>query len=157
MNTVRVGLCLVLVLGLVSGCAKKGQAPAKVSGVVEYKNKPVPGGNIIFHSDMGNYRSSLSPDGTYEIVDLPVGEMVVTVETDSANPEKKAPAYSPQADKMYAERMAAERKAGSPVGPGGPPPVQYVKIPAKYSNAKTSTLTATLAAGRQVKNFTLTD
>jgi hypothetical protein len=36
-------------------------------------------------------------------------------------------------------------------------PQTYLKIPAKYANTRTSPLTMTIVAGRQVKEFDLTD
>jgi hypothetical protein len=156
MSKFRLGLLVALVLGLVAGCAKNPQAPAKVSGSVTYKGNPVTAGNVTFHSqDKGSYNTSLSPDGTYKITDVPKGELVVTVETESANPDKKTPDYGRgKGSKMYAERMAKEKAMGSPMGqPAG----KYLKIPAKYATPKDSPLKVTLEAGKQVKDFELTD
>src|SRR4051812_14883480 len=111
MMSYRLALVVALALGLVAGCVKNRQAPAKVSGSVTYKGNPVPAGNIAFHSDKGTYRASLGEDGTYEIADVPIGELVVTVETGSYDPNKKAPDYGGgKGSKMYAQRIAAEQK-----------------------------------------------
>jgi hypothetical protein len=156
MTKFRLGLLVALFLSLVAGCAKNKRAPATVSGTVTYKGQAVTAGNVTFHSqDMGSYNTSLAPDGTYQIVDVPKGELVVTVETESANPDKKTPDYGRgKGSKMYAERMAMEKKMGSPLGqPAG----KYLKIPAKYATPKDSPLKVTLEAGKQVKDFELTD
>jgi hypothetical protein len=157
-NRFRIGLCFVLLLGLTAGCVHKNpSAPGTVSGKVTSGGKVVPAGNIAFHHpDKGTYRSTLDSDGTYAITDLPTGELVVTVETESVNPGKKAPTYGgDKGSKMYQERLAAEQKKG--MAAARTPPQTYVKIPAKYANSKTSPLKATIVAGRQVKEFDLTD
>jgi hypothetical protein len=158
MLKVRRGLSVALLLGVIAGCSSGNpQVPSKVSGMVTYKNAPVTAGTIVFHPESGApYGCPLAADGTYEIVDLPSGSLVVTIETESANPTQKVPEYGGgKGSKDYAERMKAEKALGMPVkeGTGG----QYRKIPPKYANPKTSPLTVTLEAGRQVENFTLTD
>jgi hypothetical protein len=88
--------------------------------------------------------------------------MKVTVETESLNPEKAAPAYpraGGAAASMDAQRLAAERKMGMK---GGPPTkeelaAKYVKIPKDYSDPKKTKLSATLKRGKQTENFDLTD
>ena len=49
------------------------------------------------------------------------------------------------------------RAQQQPEGEVEKPQVHYVKIPEKYNNHKTSPLTVTLSAGRQVHNIDLTD
>ncbi len=158
MFKLRLGLLVAVFLALVAACSSRNpQAPGKISGHVTYKGSPVPAGSIAFHSSEGKgvYGCPLGSDGAYEILDLPAGAMVVTVETDSVNP-KKAPDY-PGAKKagkgaqLDAERLAAEGKGKQ--APSGP----YVKIPAKYGDPKTSPLNVTIEAGKQVKEFELTD
>jgi len=55
---------------------------------------------------------------------------------------------------MYNERMEAEKQMGAPVRQS---PAQYVKIPAKYADPKTSPLQVTLEKGKQSMDFNLTD
>src|SRR2546421_12867772 len=75
---------LCLALALVFGCSKRNpNAPASVNGKVTYKGAAVPAGTITFNAKAGKYTTSLSTDGTYSSSDLPIGEMVVTVETES--------------------------------------------------------------------------
>jgi hypothetical protein len=158
MLKLRLGLYLALSLGLVAGCSsgKNPEAPARVSGVVTYQGKPLPGGMIAFHpAGKAPYSSAIGADGTYEVVDLPAGEMAVTVETESVNPDRKSQTYGGAiGERMKAERLKAEGKAGTmPQQPTG----RYRKIPSQYANAKTSPLTLTLEAGRQVKPIELKD
>jgi len=154
----RLGLLSALVLGLIAGCGTTSQAPARVSGTITYQGKPVKAGSIAFHMDKGTYSSALSATGTYQIVDLPVGSATVSIETESQNPDKKTPAYGGgMGPKMDPGKMAG----GVPAGAGGKSKEEmaalYVKIPAKYADPKTSTLTVNLERGSQVKNFELTD
>jgi hypothetical protein len=145
---------LVILAVAVLGCSKNSIAPAKVSGSVSYKGQPIKGGTMQFHGPDGvAYNALLSSDGTYTATDIPEGELVVTIETESANPAKKTAAQGPDA----AKRMSGGQKA--PEGRGsGPDPVQfYTKIPAKFANAKTSPITVTVKSGRQVKDIELTD
>jgi hypothetical protein len=155
------GLCVALSLGLTAGCnsSRNPTAPASISGRVTYNNKPVRGGTIVFHAKegKGSYRSALAADGTYEITDLPTGPMVITVETESLNPQKKGQSYGggkgAKVDQEYAEAM---RKMGAPVGQATTRG-EYVRIPEKYSNPRTSPLSMTLEEGRNVKEWSLTD
>lgn len=150
------GLCVVLFLGLLVGCnSSSPHAPAKVSGQVKYKGEVLKGGSIAFHVEKGpTYSSSIGQDGTYEVIDLPEGNLVVTVETESVNTNAKPPTYGgDKGAKLAAERMAKEGRGGPSKMPEG----LYRKIPSKYNNSKTSPLSVTLAAGRQIHEFDLKD
>src|SRR5437868_4614763 len=111
MRTVRFGLFAALVLALAAGC-RSSPNPGKVSGRVTYKGAPLKGGEVLFHSaGQGSYRGSINQDGTYEITDVPVGEMTVTVDTEFLNPDKKVQTPGgARGAAMANERLAAERK-----------------------------------------------
>ena len=152
MFKLRLLIATSLIVALV-GCSTNKSAPAKVSGSIAYKGQPIKAGTMQFHTPDGTaYDAQISPDGTYAATDIPEGEMVVTVETESINPDKKA-ATGKDAEKR------GKMMQSPPGGVGGAPtPTQhYIKIPSKYANSKTSPLTVTLTAGRQVQNFDLTD
>jgi hypothetical protein len=156
------GLCVALSLGLLTGCSssKNTSAPASVSGKVLYNNQPLKGGTVVFHAKegKGSYRSALDDNGTYAITDLPVGEMVVTVETESVNPKKKTQGYGGgKGAKVDSEYAAAMAKMGGPAKGAAAPTGEYRRIPDKYNNPKTSPLSMTLESGRNVKEWTLTD
>ena len=55
----------------------------------------------------------------------------------------------------------SQARPDQPGGAGAAPPEKpsdhYIKIPAKYSNPKTSTYTVAVKPGRQVINIDLTD
>ncbi len=130
-------LFVVLAAGLfvpLSGC---GGGVANVSGEVKFEGQPLQNGRVTFVCSGGN-RPSLSADikeGRYEIANVPAGPVEVIVET-----------FNRRADPV----------------PGGPPPApvpkdyKYVKIPARYSNAKESGLGFEAVNGDQAKNFDLT-
>ena len=159
-------LTLSLFLVVVFGCEQgNSNAPAKVSGKVTYKGQPVPAGVVTFHpkTESPFAAASLNEDGSYTITEAPAGEFTVTVETESINPDHKTPTYGPPG-------AGAGAGAGAPAGEGAgalPPgftdlrkttaPRKYVKIPEKYSDPKTSSLSAKLSAGKQVKDFSLDD
>jgi hypothetical protein len=156
----RLGLLSILVLALAAGCGPRSRTPAKIAGKVTYKGQPVKAGNITFHTNDGDYPSTLNADGGYEITDVAAGPATVTIETESANPDKKTPTYGGQAGRspaMDPSKMAG----GAPAGVGGPSKeelaARYVKIPPKFKDATTSGLTVTLVAGRQTQNFDLND
>jgi hypothetical protein len=137
------------------GCAGgNAQVPAKVSGSISYNGQPIKGGSLAFVTADGvSYGGSIASDGTYSATDLPVGEMVVVVDTEGNNPAKKG------AQGGDAGRRNAVQQQQPPPGMGGAPEpsTYYIKIPSKYSNAKTSPLAIKLSAGRNVHNLELKD
>jgi hypothetical protein len=142
-----------LIVSLALGCAPNSQAPAKLSGSVSYKGQPIKAGTMRFHTAEGvGYDAQISPDGTYTATDIPEGDLVITVETESINPNRKG-----------GTGKDAEKRANTtqppPAGMSGPadPSVYYIKVPAKYANPKTSPLSVPVKAGRQVHNVELTD
>jgi hypothetical protein len=155
MTRVRVLFGASLIFAVAAfGCAKNPHAPAKVSGSVSYKGNPVKGGTIQFYgSDGAAYSCQISPDATYSVTDIPEGELVVTVETESINPARKAAVGG----KDYERRMSTMQP---PPPDRAPPPASqlqgfYVKIPEKYGNSKTSPVTVVIKSGRQVRDIEL--
>jgi hypothetical protein len=167
MFRLRCGLLLLLLCGLLLGCGPRTQTGGKARGIVRYHGQPLQGGNLIFHSDKGSYHATIAQDGTgyYEVVDLPPGDLDVTVETEFLNPGTGGGAAAAQmakkgekVDKEYAAGMAKMK------GSAAPAPVnkeelakRYTKIPAKYSKRGTSKLNVTVASGWNDKDFDLTD
>jgi len=150
---VSVGVLLIVCAAL--GCSQNKLAPARVSGSISYKGTPIKAGTMQFCTSEGAaYNAQISSDGTYTATDLPEGEMVVTVDLEGINPEKKA-----HTGKDAEKRMKMVSQQPPPgVATSAPMPTQfYMKLPAKYANPKTSPLTVTLTKGRQVHNFDLTD
>jgi hypothetical protein len=162
---VRLLLVWPLLAAIALGCGKGSpQAPAKVSGSIKYKNAPVTGGTITFYAKAGGvYNATISPEGTYTIGDLPVGDMEVSVETESINPKKKKPEYTggTGGPKFGPRPSFKDKPAQASPAPEGITPVgsvgTYVRIPPKYADHKQSGLTATLSAGSNTKDFDLVD
>jgi hypothetical protein len=157
----RIVLSGPLFLVLVLGCSRSS-TPAKVSGKVTYKGEVVSGGLITFHNENGGiYSYNLKfEDGTYSGADLPLGEMVVTIDTEALNPEgRQKREYKGGKDKMGAdpnEYKAKMQKMGKV--PEGPVAVgKYVKLPAKYNDPKKSPLKVTLVKGQNKNDFDLAD
>jgi hypothetical protein len=166
----RLLAALFLVCGLLLvGCKKTNPyAPARLSGKVTYGGALVTAGTIVFHtSDGGSIPAMIGSDGSYG-AELPVGEVVVTIETESVNPNRKVPVY----DAKSAGSGGFGKLYGKPSGGSGPGRKKsedstpqgattnselYVKIPARYADKAKSGLTLTLTAGNQKKDFELTD
>jgi hypothetical protein len=133
--------CVPLVVG--PGCGSnsppvgKNAVPVgKVTGKVLYNGNPLGGGSVTFHSPKsGSYRAEIKPEGTYELSGLPLEEMTVTVETETAKdlrPGGAASVHPPYADRIV-----------------------YVPIPRKYADAETSGLKYAVAQGEQTHDFRL--
>jgi hypothetical protein len=150
---------VALLLSLAACGPKNRQAPARVSGMVTYKGEALKAGSISFFSldEKGQYNSTIGPDGTYEISDVPVGTYDVAVETESLNPGNKPPVYGGARGAQLAGQQAKAMGMGT-ASPNSPELAgRYKPIPKKYANRKTSGLSATLTGGRQTKSFDLTD
>jgi len=132
------------------GCGDKNpNAPAVVSGSVKYKGEVLKAGTVTFHSDKGVYPAPINSDGTFINRDVPVGECVITVETESLNPNKKKETYGGERAKgMQEQKPPAGSSTGSEF---------YVQIPKKYGDPKESPLKLTVKRGKQEQNFDLTD
>jgi len=161
----RLGLSAAFLTVLVVGCGTENPVPAKVRGVVRYNGKPLHGGNVIFHSsDKGSYNATIAQDGSgnYEAVDLPTGELQVSVVTEFLNPNPKGGSakFAKAASKIDAEYAAGMTKmkaaAGAPVS-SAELAARYTKIPDKYGNKDTSGLVVTLERGKNEFDFDLKD
>jgi len=120
---------------------------------------------MFFHQPDKAFPATVQADGSYAASGLPAGEFKVTIDTRSL---KKA--VSPEnMTKQIQEEAAKQGKTMPASGAGGFTKDQaqqakgaasapsYVAIPEKYADPKTSPLTATITAGSQSKDFTLTD
>jgi hypothetical protein len=142
-----------------------------LSGKITYGGNAVTAGSLMFYTaNSGVYPAVISSDGTYSATDLPAGDLVVTIETESANPNVKKVDYKggagpgagmyPGAPKPGAG--AGPKGGGQPVSPAGEGSPQvsagpYVKIPAKYSDKNKSGLTVKLSPGKNTQDFDLKD
>ena len=145
---IGLGACISLV-----GCAKNPHAPASISGKISINGQPIKGGTMQFHTKQGTaYDASINNDGTYSATDIPEGELIITVETESISPQKKAPKGA-----EATKRSKAGIVQPPPAGMAGPPDLStlYVKVPDDYAKPNTSPLSVTVKSGRQVHNVEL--
>jgi hypothetical protein len=116
------------------GCGSQ----AVVTGKITYKKEPLTTGEVSFIASDGKSRSGLiSPDGTYKIVDAPLGSVVIVV---------------------VAKQLAGKVEKGDPLSAkpkGGRAAQMKSAIPEKYNDPKTSGLTYTVTSGRQTRDIDL--
>jgi hypothetical protein len=158
MTSRRLSLVAPLFLVLVLGCDKGNpNAPASVNGKVKYKDNLVTAGTVTFHPSEGGafFRCIIKPDGTYSQTDLTTGDMVVTIETDSANKDRTMPTYGGGRGKLG---QGQPQQAQSPVPKGARQDGgEYVRIPKKYAKKELSGLTRKVEKGKNTFDFELTD
>ncbi len=130
---------------------KETKTGNEVVGKVTYKGKPLAGGTVVLHPAKGKrVVGHIMVDGTYLIKNVPVGEMVVTIETESvrAKPGKgPIPKIQPKEKKTEPKdkKLPDEAKAAA----------RYVAIPRIYGDVKTSPLRYTVQSGKQTLNLEL--
>jgi hypothetical protein len=130
---VRLG-CLAVVLLLAGGC---GGGRGSLSGKVSSRGKLVSSGSVLVQASDGTTQSVvIQEDGTYTIPDLPVG--VVLLAVNSPNPQTSPPVV----DKF---------------GPRKPPPAnpKWFPIPEQYGDPSSSGLTHTLHRGANTYDIEL--
>jgi hypothetical protein len=156
----RILIAIPLLLTLTVGCEKNPNAPSGVSGKVTYKGEVVPAGTITFHAPKGGIFSYSLTDGKYSGSQLPAEEMIVTIETESLNPNVTKPTYgmggnkagAPDQQRAKMEELGRLPKSAAPANAG-----PYVKIPAKYATKDKSPLKVKLTNGSNANDFELTD
>lgn len=148
---------LIILSTALIGCGDQNAAPCKVSGSLSYNGQPIKSAKMFFQAADGTqFPAAVSTDGTYFANDLPAGEYVVLVDTE---PFKAAKGSKPsQYEGKYKTNQQSREPPGgvSAAGPSEPKEF-YIKIPGKYANANTSTVSTTLKPGRKVFNIDLTD
>ncbi len=174
MLLLRIGLAAGLTAAVL-GCSSS-VAPGRVRGTISYKGQLVKAGTVYFmYEHGGQYRAEIKPDGSYQFIDLPVGEAKVVIDTEPFNPDQKVQVYNQQSQ-QYAKGMAKSiSEYNATMGKGeatkkGPATTTslskerreelakvYVKLPKKYADEKTTPLTYTVERGSQTKDFDLTD
>jgi hypothetical protein len=159
-------LGLLLVLPVLAGC---GPRTGHVTGKVTYKGAPVPAGFITFRPADPSQNSvpvELDAEGNFA-VDLPVGEVTVTIDNHEwaprEGPNQGMPHGVPPGLPLSPEIQA---KLGPPrsAAPSkdvenrrAPRPGKYVEIPAKYYQGETSGIKFTVKGGAQTETIELTD
>ena len=180
-------LLLICPVLAVIGCGPSDNK-SKVSGTITYKGEGLKAGNIYLTSDAGgSYSSPIQPDGTYTITDVPIGNYIAIIETETINPDRPtgaapggkamgAPQVGPGSkgealNKEYAEKMGKMGGGGGDGGGGGgggggvgfgAAPIEelrkrYVKIPTKYGSKVTSGIVVEVTGSVIKKDIPLTD
>lgn len=129
-------LALVVLVGGALGCSRE---PGAVSGEVTLNGKPLPGGVISFHSEVGNHEVINAPikNGKYTVSGVPSGNAIVTVGNLQPVPAAATKA-APVGDGPAAPRAGPRRPAPA-TGP----------VPARYGDPGTSGLTIVVQPGDQ--------
>jgi hypothetical protein len=146
--------CFVVSLGCTGG--PKRAATASLSGKITYKNQPVTAAALIFHPADGNSppvtATIVGTNGEYEVAGLPVGDLKLTVDAEPYNNKK------PQKEQRGAKGRE-NKMSPTPKDRSGSKPFEgtYMPLPKKYAEASTTTLTVTVKAGKNNKDFELTD
>jgi hypothetical protein len=129
-------LCSALLL---VGC---GAQTGNLSGKVTYKGNPVKGGTVIFMTADTTkvVRANIEDNGNYSAKGLPVGEMIILVESAWTPPKipggaKTAPPAGQKPPEGHPEAKAGAK--GSTL------------IPARYSDPKQTDLKVTVKGGDQ--------
>jgi hypothetical protein len=159
---------LIAVLSI--GC-KSSSVPASVEGNVTYNDAPVTGGTITFHplaTDVsGEYSARISNTGTYKCMELPTGEMAVTVETEFVNAfpdraegeKQQVPKDDHLAKDYWRPRMGSGPMPKTTKGEkaGLDARASYLDIPSKYSDVKKTPLKTKLIKGKNEYDALLED
>jgi hypothetical protein len=148
MRTRTIIVCLML--STIGGCGGRGS----LSGKVLLKDKPLPGGTVIFiHPGKGSFTATIQADGGYKIDNLPSGTVKVAV-TGPPAVASHGKGWTPSdADlekiKQTQPGLSKEAVLGkmgvTPSGPRTP----AVVIPERYSDPEQSGLTLTIVSGPQ--------
>jgi hypothetical protein len=147
------------------GCKKSDSLGSSISGTVTYKGQPVTGGTMLFHASNNVFPASLKGDGTYTIANLAPGDYVVTVDTralkNKGDPESMMKSMTQKMGKgdgaveklpdSVAKSLAKMKEMKQDNS------VQFVQIPEKYADPKTSGLKVSVQAGSNTKEIPLTD
>jgi hypothetical protein len=156
MRTLSLFVCLAC---LFTACTPAQPKTGSLSGKVMHSGKPLPGGNMTFHPKSGpDAKIQIAADGTFEVTGLPVGEVTVSIETESikqmaADMEKfgdmvkmpvmpKDPSAFKDKKDFTVMKMADKMKG-----------IKYVAINEKYRDPAKSGLTVTILEGPQEKTF----
>jgi hypothetical protein len=152
-------LAVLAIFGTMVGCGTGSGGQGKVSGRVLLDGSPLPGGTVYFRPADGRANlvyAVLDETGTFS-VELPAGEVMVSVDNRNLEPRKPAaPMRLPpklQAIRDKAPNAAPAQPAEAPPASSGPG--KYVKIPEKYYSPDSSGLTFTVQRGDQPHDIPL--
>ena len=139
---------LAVVALVPSGCgAEKGA----VFGTVTYKGKAVSSGQISFMPRTGiPVTAEIQPDGTYRVIDVPVGTALVTVIRLPDNYVEPAKAKKPT-------NPPVRPPAGDPAKDQGKADAPATTLPVKYADTSTTDLKCEVQSGETKYDVPLQD
>ncbi len=123
---VQAAVCVGMISFLGCGANDKGA----VSGKVLFKGEVLPSGTVAFQGTKGWVGSSNIRSGLYEIKDVPIGEVKISVQTFAPSPGVVPPNTPASAVQL--------------------PSLKFVEIPAVYSDMQTTPLRFTVQPGTQL-------
>ena len=131
-------------LGLVAGTAllaasceagvRHEETGATLEGTISHGNEPVPFALVVVVGQGASATGNVGPDGRYQVLNAPLGEVKVAVNTDAG----KGDFMSASMSQAY---QGPEAKAARKVA------LKYVEVPKKYHDPETSGLTTTVNKG----------
>jgi hypothetical protein len=134
-----------------AGC---GPRTGIVSGKVTYKNAPLGSGTITFIGGPKGDKSQWSPisaDGSYQVSNVPVGNVKITVETTAPSNLGSVGGMKPPSVPGVAPPPDQSTLGGADATKQG----TYVPIPGKYKDAEQSGLSMEVKPGKQEHNVDL--
>ena len=127
----------VLMLPFILGCSSG--SIGTVSGKVFYGGKPLSGGTVVFYPEKGGggFMAGIGSDGSYEVVDVPVGSAKIAVQVPQPPVQKR---HDKGGVKQAAGYEKEIQKSSSP-------------IPAEYADPSKSGLSLMVERGRQTHDI----
>jgi hypothetical protein len=148
---VRASACAGLfALIVLAGCFYTRGPRATVKGTVTFNDRPVTAGMVSFFGADNRVGSApLLEDGSYEVLDAPVGEVTITItipELSTGGPAAMPPPSKP----VPGLPTATDKELGKRIG------TVVVDIPPRYKKAETSPLKYTVTKGSNDHDINLT-
>lgn len=146
---------LVALFVISAGCGPNYKARAIVKGKVSISGKPLTAGTIQFHGkDNITGAATITKQGTYEMKDAPLGDVVVTVFVPKLPPGGIAAMKGSAALKKDKESVDPSG-SGKTISIMGDMPENVVPIPDKYGNTSTSDLKYKVEKGEHTWDINL--
>jgi hypothetical protein len=147
-------ICLVIILCLASACLSGcGKRQATVTGKVTFNGQHLTAGTVAFVGSGRTGSGTIKSDGTYAVMDAPIGEVTITVQTP---PPPQGGMGGMMGGKTKRPPGVPEMpKEMRPPGDEGDKDVRIVPAPEKYNTVEKSPLKYTVQPGSQDYNIEL--
>jgi hypothetical protein len=132
-------LAVPLLVLLPTSCSVRedrvAESGATLEGVITFNGEPVQFAMIIVRSDAGSVSGKVGEDGRYKVENVPLGEVMVGVNTDAGQGEYQS------------KMMNAANKGPGVKYKGKVFGLKFVSVPKKYHDPGTSGFKTTVAKG----------